>query len=215
MQLHPFLFCHTGTWLETTVQFEESLGIKVFRVQAISFLPDLPQLILAALQNATRKRWEDKTAQTLSSFAIAKLMTSASTGHTYWVVDLRVVGMLLFHLLIVLLLFFSLILIQRFQVFLSVMLLHHFISFEFVMSLFVIVLQIFGGLDGKRKRKSKSAHSTLVFLKSKFRVLDSMNHNSMLSQRLLKDLTLHSSPLSRWNNNKKKIQKDFFYRFDE
>lgn len=81
-------------------------------------------------------------------------MTSASTGHTYWVVDLRVVGMLLFHLLIVLLLFFSLILIQRFQVFLSVMLLHHFISFEFVMSLFVIVLQIFGGLDGKRKRKS-------------------------------------------------------------
>lgn len=81
-------------------------------------------------------------------------MTSASTGHTYWVVDLRVVGMLLFHLLIVLLLFFSLILIQRFQVFLSVMLLHHFISFEFIMSLFVIVLQIFGGLDGKRKRKS-------------------------------------------------------------
>lgn len=83
-------------------------------------------------------------------------MTSPSTGHTYWVVDFRVVGVLLFHLLIVLLLLFSLILIQRFQVLPSVMLLHHFISFEFVMSLFVIVLQIFGGLDGKKKKKMKS-----------------------------------------------------------
>lgn len=209
MQLHPFLFCHTGTWLETTVQFEESLGIKVFRVQAISFLPDLPQLILAALQNATRKRWEDKTVQTVSSFATAKLMTSASIGHTYWVVDLRVVGMLLFHLLIVLLLFFSLILIQRFQVFLSVMLLHHFISFEFVMSLFVIVLQIFGGLDGKRKRKSiihsNPAHSTLVFLKSKFRV-----------EKYRDFWKTWPYTQVHWADEikKKKIQK-IFYRFDE
>lgn len=69
-----------------------------------------------------------------------------STGRTHRVVDFRVVGVLLFHLLVVLLLFFPLILVQRLQVFPSVVLLHHFIPFELVMPLFVVVLQILGGL---------------------------------------------------------------------
>lgn len=37
-----------------TMQFEKGLGVKIFRVQAISFLPHLFQLILATLQH-TRK----------------------------------------------------------------------------------------------------------------------------------------------------------------
>lgn len=71
-------------------------------------------------------------------------------AQTHWVVDFRVVSMLLPHLLIVLLLFPSFLLIQRFQVFPSVVLFHHFVPFELVMSLFVIVLQIFCGLDARK-----------------------------------------------------------------
>ena len=68
-------------------------------------------------------------------------------NQTNRVVDFRVVSMLLPHLLIVLLFFLSVILIQCFQVFPSVVLFHHFISLELIVSLFVVVLQIFSGLD--------------------------------------------------------------------
>lgn len=90
------------------------------------------------------------------------------TSHTYRVVDFGVVSVLLLHLLIVLLLFFPLVLIQRLQVFPSVVFLHHFIPFELVVPLFVVVLQVFGGLDLKRKHIIKSAHPTVVVLTSKF-----------------------------------------------
>lgn len=62
-------------------------------------------------------------------------------------VDFRVVSVLLPHLLIVLLFFLSIVIVQCFQVFPSVVLFHHFISLELIMSLFVVVLQIFSGLD--------------------------------------------------------------------
>lgn len=70
---------------------------------------------------------------------------------TYWVVDFRVVSMLLPHLLIMLLLFPPFILIKCFQVFASVVLFHHFIPLELIVSLFVVVLQIFSGLKARTK----------------------------------------------------------------
>lgn len=72
--------------------------------------------------------------------------------HTYWVIDFRVISMLLPHLLIVLFLFPPLFIIQCLQVLLSVVFFHHFIFLELIMSLFIIVLQIVCGLD-KRKNK--------------------------------------------------------------
>lgn len=45
------------------MQFEEGLGVKVFRVQAISFLPHLLQLILAALQNKRENKVIIKAVQ--------------------------------------------------------------------------------------------------------------------------------------------------------
>lgn len=68
------------------------------------------------------------------------------TSITYWVVDFRVVGMLLLHLLIVLLFFPPLLVVQCFQVFSSVVFFHHFVLLELLVPLFVIVLQIFSGL---------------------------------------------------------------------
>lgn len=46
------------------MQFEEGLGVKVLRVQAISFLPHLLQLILAALQNKRKIKLRLKAVQT-------------------------------------------------------------------------------------------------------------------------------------------------------
>lgn len=74
-------------------------------------------------------------------------MFSVCLNETYWVVDFRMVSMLFPHLLIVLLLSLSFIIIQRLQVFPSVVLFHHFILLELLMPLFVIVLQIFSGLN--------------------------------------------------------------------
>ncbi len=72
---------------------------------------------------------------------------------THRVVDFRVVSMLLLHLLVVLLLSLSFVLVQCLQVFPPVVLFHHFIPLELIVSLFVIVLQIFSGLDAERKKK--------------------------------------------------------------
>lgn len=145
------------------MQFEESLGVKVFGVQAISLLPDLLQLVLAALQMHREKSEQTRQPVDLLHRQIAKLLTCESTGSTYGVVDFGVVGVLLLHLLIVLLLLFSLVLIERLQVFPPVVLLHHFIFFEFVVPLFVVVLQVFGGLGLKRKQQVKAAAATLRF----------------------------------------------------
>lgn len=65
---------------------------------------------------------------------------------SYRVVDFRMVGMFLSHLLVVLLLLFSVLLIHGLQTFPPLVLLHHFIPLELIMAVLVKVLQVFGRL---------------------------------------------------------------------
>lgn len=73
--------------------------------------------------------------------------------HTYWVIDFRVIGMFLPHLLVVLFLFPPLLIVQALQVLLSVVFFHHFIPLELIVSFFIKILQIVSGLGKKEKQK--------------------------------------------------------------
>lgn len=124
------------------MQIEECFGVKIFRVKAISFFPHFFELILATLQTKTSEKHEhifNKITNVKRSWYVP----------THGVVDFRVIGMFLLHLLIMLLFFPPALLIKCLQVFPSLVLFHHLVPFKFFMPFLVVVLQIFCSLHCK------------------------------------------------------------------
>lgn len=69
----------------------------------------------------------------------------------YRCVDFRVLAVLLLQLLHSLLLFLPLLLVQTLQVLPPLVLFQHLVALELLVSLGVVVLQVFGGLEGQDK----------------------------------------------------------------
>lgn len=66
---------------------------------------------------------------------------------TYRMIDFRVIGVLLLHLFVMLLFFLPVLLAEGLQVLAPLVLLHHFVLLELLVTFFVVVLQILCGLD--------------------------------------------------------------------
>lgn len=62
-------------------------------------------------------------------------------------IDFRVIGVLLLHLFVMLLFLLPVLLAEGLQVLTTLVLLHHFVLLELLMTFFVVVLQILRGLD--------------------------------------------------------------------
>lgn len=64
-------------------------------------------------------------------------------------IDFWVIGVLLLHLFVMLLLFLPALLVEGLQVLTALVLLHHLVPLELLVTLLVEILQILRGLDGK------------------------------------------------------------------
>lgn len=85
---------------------------------------------------------------------------------TYRVIDFRVIGVLLLHLLVVLFLFPPLVIVQRLQVLPSVVFFHHFILLELIMSFFIVILQVVRCLVERKNKMDMEQISTLSYFMS-------------------------------------------------
>lgn len=73
-------------------------------------------------------------------------------------IDFRVIGVLLLHLFVMLLFFLPALLVQGLQVLATLVLLHHFVPLELLVTFFVVILQILRGLDKNTLRDQKYVH---------------------------------------------------------
>lgn len=85
---------------------------------------------------------------------------------THRVIDFRVIGVLLLHLLVVLFLFPPLLVVQRLQVLPSVVFFHHFILFELIVSFFIVILQVVCGLVERKNKMDMEQISNLSYFVS-------------------------------------------------
>lgn len=115
------------------MKLEEGFRVELQRVQPVRLLPNLPQLSNAPL----------KPEPTLER----RLLHPDPDAGTNRSVDFGVLPMFLLQLLQPLLLLLPLLLVQTLQVLTPLVLLQHLIAFELLVSLCIVVLQVFGGLD--------------------------------------------------------------------
>lgn len=116
------------------MKLEEGFGVELLRIQPVRLLPDLLQLSNAALRAETR------------SSTRLRLRLGREAG-THRSVDFGVLPVLLLQLPQPPLLLLPLLLVQALQVLAPLVLLQHLVAFELLVTLSVVVLQVFGGLD--------------------------------------------------------------------